>query len=235
VARVFRWAVPVLLVAVATAMALVRGGMVTVPDRYDPWAPLDLQAEPNLLTRLKLARLEGDPGQCLTVLGNSPLRFTPAPDRESPAGCALLDTVRVTRSQLGFSSGFTATCPLAAAWMLFETHALQPAAERHFGQRVARVRHLGTFACRNVYGRAEGRRSEHATANAIDIADFTLADGTTISLTRDWSREGSKPAAFLRDARDGACRFFAVVLGPDYNRAHHDHFHFDMGGFRTCR
>ncbi|MCG5238482.1 extensin family protein [Azospirillum doebereinerae] len=234
-ARFFLWTLLLLLIAVSAAVVLVRGGIVTVPDRYDPWAPLDLQAAPNLLTRLKLARLDGDPGQCLAVLGGSRLRFIPAPDRESPAGCALLNTVRVTRSELGFSSGFTATCTLAAAWMLFETHALQPAAERHFGQRIARIRHLGTFACRNVYGRTEGRRSEHATANAIDVAEFTLEDGTAISLTRDWGREGSKPAAFLREVRDGACRFFAVVLGPDYNRAHHDHFHLDMGGFRTCR
>ncbi|MGB3930458.1 MAG: extensin family protein, partial [Sphingobium sp.] len=23
---------------------------------------------------------------------------------------------------------------------------------------------------------------------------------------------------------------FSTVLSPDYNAAHHDHFHFDMGG-----
>jgi len=35
--------------------------------------------------------------------------------------------------------------------------------------------------------------------------------------------------------RDGACRFFDVVLGPDYNDAHRDHFHLDMGAYRACR
>ena len=32
-----------------------------------------------------------------------------------------------------------------------------------------------------------------------------------------------------------ACRVFAAVLGPDYNAAHHDHFHLDRGGWGTCR
>lgn len=234
-ARFFRWTLLALLAMASAAALLVRDGAVAVPERYNPWAPLDIQATPNLLTRLKLGRLDANPGQCLAVLAGTGLRFTPMPDRGSAEGCALVNTVRVSRSEVGFGSGFTATCPLAAAWMLFETHALQPAAERHYGQRVARIRHLGTFACRNVYGRTEGRRSEHATANAIDIAEFTLEDGTTVSLTRDWGRQGSRAAAFLRDVREGACGFFAVVLGPEYNRAHHDHFHLDMGRFRTCR
>ena len=41
--------------------------------------------------------------------------------------------------------------------------------------------------------------------------------------------------AFLREIRDGACDLFRVVLGPDYNAAHRDHFHLDMGAFRACR
>jgi len=79
-----------------------------------------------------------------------------------------------------------------------------------------------------------GRRSEHATANALDIAGFVLADGTRITLAQDWD-EGGARAAFLRDLRTGACRFFDVVLGPDFNEARRDHFHLDMGRFRTCR
>lgn len=26
-----------------------------------------------------------------------------------------------------------------------------------------------------------------------------------------------------------------TVLGPDYNAAHHDHFHLDMGLWQVCR
>ncbi|QYU66996.1 extensin family protein [Leptolyngbya sp. 15MV] len=77
-------------------------------------------------------------------------------------------------------------------------------------------------------------RSEHATANAIDIAGFVLRDGRDLTLLRDWPRE-TEEAGFLRAARDGACRWFRAVLGPEYNAAHRDHFHLDMGRWRACR
>jgi len=40
---------------------------------------------------------------------------------------------------------------------------------------------------------------------------------------------------FLRAARDDACKIFRVVLGPDYNKAHEDHLHVDMGGGLRCK
>ncbi len=100
---------------------------------------------------------------------------------------------------------------------------------------MTRVLHLGTYACRNIDHRAGGRRSEHASANAIDIAGFVLADGQRVTLVDAWDGPDVRKAAFLRAVRDGACRFFDVVLGPDYNDAHRDHFHLDMGAYRACR
>lgn len=228
-------AIPLLLLSgVFAATGLAWAGLIKIPRQYDPFAPLDLRAEPNFLTPLKLARLERDPGLCRMVLGDAPLRFTPVPNRASSAGCSIQDAVQVARSGVRFSAGFTATCPPTAAWMLFEIHALQPAAQRRFGQPVVRVIHLGTYACRNIYGRQEARRSEHARANAIDVSGFVLQDGTRISIGRDWNGTGQK-AAFLHDLRTGACRFFDTVLSPDYNAAHRDHLHFDMGTFWACR
>ncbi|HBB22553.1 MAG TPA: extensin, partial [Pseudomonas sp.] len=63
---------------------------------------------------------------------------------------------------------------------------------------------------------------------------FHLQDGTRITVARDWQGEGDK-ARFLRQVRDAACKAFNVTLGPEYNAAHHDHFHVDMGGFGMCR
>jgi hypothetical protein len=123
---------------------------------------------------------------------------------------------------------------VAAAWTLWERHALQPAARRHLGTEVAGLRHLGTYNCRNVNHAATGRRSEHATANAIDLAAFVLADGREVRLSRDWNG-GPPEAGFLRAVRDGACRWFRGVLGPDHNAAHADHFPLDMGPWQACR
>ena len=83
-------------------------------------------------------------------------------------------------------------------------------------------------------GPTRNRRSEHATANAIDISGFRLADGTRISVRRDWNGERKK-SQFLRAVHQRACGYFRVALSPDFNRAHHDHFHFDRGFLWTCR
>ena len=76
--------------------------------------------------------------------------------------------------------------------------------------------------------------SAAASANALDIAGFRLADGQRIDLVRDWQGEGAK-ARFLREVHTGACDSFNTVLGPDYNAAHRNHFHLDMGFWQICR
>ena len=40
------------------------------------------------------------------------------------------------------------------------------------------IDHFGSYSCRRLYGRDEGAWSEHARANAVDIAGFRLGDGT---------------------------------------------------------
>ena len=71
-------------------------------------------------------------------------------------------------------------------------------------------------------------------ANAIDIGGVHLEDGRTVTVLDGWDGPADEQA-FLREVRDGACQLFRAVLGPDYNPAHVDHFHFDMGRWRICR
>ena len=222
-----------LLLACAFALGVWRG-WVPMPAEWNPWAPLDVRASPNLLTRYKLSRLQDDPALCDQVLQTSGLRVSRQADTAADAACPLRNILRVQGADVVLSSSFLASCPLAVAFALFERHSLQPAAQAIFGQRVSRVEHLGSFACRNVYNRAEGRLSQHASANALDIAGFRLADGRSISVLKDWPGEGDG-ARFLRQVRDGACDDFNVVLSPDYNAAHRNHFHLDMGRWWVCR
>jgi len=224
----------VLLVLIGAAAFGVWRGWVPLADEWNPWAPLDVRASPNLLTRFKLSRLQDDPGLCDQVLKTSGLRVSHQADSPADASCPLRNTLRVQGADVGLSSSFLASCPLAVAFALFERHSLQPAAQAVFGQAVTRVDHLGSFACRNIYNRADGRLSQHASANALDIAGFRLADRRSISVLKDWPGEGEK-ARFLRQVRDGACNDFNVVLSPDYNAAHHNHFHLDMGRWGVCR
>ncbi|WP_339493540.1 MULTISPECIES: extensin-like domain-containing protein [unclassified Pseudomonas] len=209
-------------------------GWLPLPADWNPWAPLDVRASPNFLTRYKLGRLQDDPALCDNVLETSGLRVSHQADTPVDAACPLRNTLRVQGAAVGLSSSFLASCPLAVAFALFERHSLQPAAQAVFGQAVTRVDHLGSFACRNMYNRSVGRLSEHASANALDIAGFRLADGRRISVLKGWPGEGAD-ARFLRRVRDSACDDFNVVLSPDYNAAHRNHFHLDMGRWWVCR
>ena len=107
------------------------------------------------------------------------------------------------------------------------------------GTGIAAIDHAGSYSCRRLYGRSEGSHSEHATADAIAIPGFKLADGRRVSVLRDWRGDTSE-ARFLRDVRDGSCRLFSTVLSPDYNAAHADHLHLDQAergsfGWRGCK
>lgn len=205
-----------------------------VPDAWNPWAVLDVRQPPNVLTPYKLSRLRDDPQLCHQALQASALRYRQQADSPKDASCPLQNTWRIEGGTARLSSSFLASCPLAVAYALFEAHGLQPAAQRVFGQPVAQVEHLGSFACRNVYHRKQGRLSQHATANALDISGFRLQDGQRIVLAKDWQGAGQK-AQFLRQVQAAACESFNTVLGPDYNAAHHNHFHLDMGFWQICR
>ena len=227
-----RWLLVLLLISGAAVVGVWRGWIDLAPQ-WNPWAPLDVKATPNLLTRYKLMRLRDDPQLCDQALGSSGLRVTHQSDSPD-ATCPLTGTLRVQGGEVGLSSSFLASCRLAVSFALFEHHVLQPAAQAVYGQAVTRVEHLGSFACRNVYSRENGRRSQHASANALDIAGFRLADGRAISVLKDWPKDNQE-ALFLRQVRDGACGMFSVVLSPDYNTAHRNHFHVDVGPWWVCR
>ena len=229
--RVLKW---LLLLAVLAVPLAVWRGWLQVPDAYNPWAALDVRQAPNWLTRYKLGRLQKDPALCDQALATSAIRYSHQADSPATADCPLNGVLRIQGSEVRLSSSFLASCPVAVAFALFERHGLQPAAQAVFGQPVVQVDHLGSFACRNIYNRSEGRRSQHASANALDIAGFRLADGRRINVLRDWPGDSAN-SRFLRQVRDSACQSFNAVLGPDYNTAHHNHFHLDMGPWGVCR
>lgn len=228
-----RWIFWSVLLMIGGAAVSIWRGWLDVPAQWNPWAPLDVKATPNWLTGYKLMRLRSDPELCAQALSSADLRVTRQSDSPD-AKCPLIGAWRVQGGEVALSSSFLASCPLAVAYAMFERHTLQTAAQSVYGQKVTRLDHLGSFACRNIYNRESGALSRHASADALDIAGFRLADGRNISVLKDWSRQ-NQDAQFLRQVRDGACEAFSVVLSPDYNAAHRNHFHVDVGRWSVCR
>ena len=207
-----------------------------------PWTPLSLADPVGPFTARKLATLTGDAGQCRALLAQVGDRDRAAPPvAAATADCGYADgmTLIAEDGTPDFApSGLVTSCPVAAALRLW-LPAVQAAARRHLGAKVVRIDHFGSYSCRRLYGGSEGPWSEHATADALDIAGFRLADGRRITVAADWTSADDE-AAFLRAARDSACQLYSTVLSPDYNQAHHDHLHLDQAargarGGRLCR
>ncbi len=169
---------------------------------------------------------------CAANLNSAQIRYTPLPNEDKGGGCAIIDTIKLMDIGTPTANLGPMTCPLAATFAAWARNAVRPAARLYLGSEVIKIETFGTYACRDVRGTGgtiAGKRSEHAHANAVDVSAFVLADGRRVSVLGDWSAGGST-AEFLRRIHDSACKRFPTVLSPDYNAAHKDHFHFDMGG-----
>lgn len=228
--KILRWGILLFLLGLAGGGIW---GAVHFEKLLDRYAPLDLREEPNWLTNLQLYYLRASPEKCFAVLARSEIVFTRQQYPLNERGCGFDDGVLLSKQSVGYGGGVLLRCAAAASLVLWERHVLQQEAERILKKKVRSIQTFGTFSCRNVNHQKQGRLSQHATANAIDIASFTFADGSNASVLKDWNK--GERGEFLRAARDGACRFFGGVLSPDYNAAHANHFHFDMGWWKICR
>lgn len=235
VARVAWW---ILLITLALPLVwtYLTGPKSPVPDHLNPQRPFDLSQPQSPWTMYKFRRALADPQKCLDALATGTIA-QPLPPIETSDTCTVLNPVSLTQvGQSRLSSGGVDTaCATALRIAAWERYGLQPAAQDILGTRVDRLDHIGSYNCRRMRTtQGSTRWSTHATADAVDIAGFALADGRTLRLLRDWDGEGPD-AAFLRAAHASSCIWFATSLGPDYNALHADHFHLQSRGWGTCR
>lgn len=209
------------------------------PPQNLPWKPLRMDDPLGAATALKLARVEPNREACRAALEEGGVRIADRPDRPDARGdggfCALSNVLTLRGGTTPLRPGGPVlTCPVALSYAIWERQVVRPAARQILGSELASVEHYGSYACRRVGGGESGRLSEHATANALDVAGFRLTNGRRVTVASDWGDDGPE-GRFLRAVRDGACGTFETVLGPEYNAAHRDHLHLDRGPYRVCR
>ncbi len=177
-------------------------------------------------------------GQCLSALSAQHATYQPLTDQYFGNGCSNVSTVRLSSlasdtSALGVTNLGPVTCTMATGFAGWVRFGVDRAAEQILGSHLVRVETFGSYSCRNVAGTS--RRSGHATANAIDVSAFVLADGRRISVLNDWNGGSAAERDFLHVVHDSACKRFGLVLGPDYNAAHANHLHLEASGGSYCR
>ena len=220
--------------AISLSLLLTLAGCGAVPGSK----PADRVAQSTGASPVSVARPEAR--QCFAELGQTGSRFAPLPDKYYGAGCSTTNSVRLDGVG-GDKHQFTVTnlpavaCPLANSFAAWARFGVDRAARQILGSPLARIETMGSYSCRNVAG--SNRRSAHASAEAIDVSGFVLEDGRRITLTEDWNGGTAAEREFLRVVHGSACRRFGTVLGPEYNRAHADHFHLEgtASGRNFCR
>lgn len=229
-------ALPLFLTILLAALAIAAFWFGRVPNEISPFPSISMQKRGQWFIDPRLSTLRFDRPLCKRVLSGAHIQASPVPPRAIRDGCGWWNAFRVSQAGGASISVKQLSCEATAALSLWILDAVQPSAEELFGSQVASVQNYGTYDCRNIIGNPmwKNMRSQHATANAIDISSFRLANGTVISVLRHWNDKGAK-GRFLRQIHRKSCRYFRVALGPNFNPSHRDHFHFDRGPFWTCK
>lgn len=213
-----------------------------IPAQHVPWKKLDMDAPIGMATASKITMIALRRGsKCIDTLSTANVvKFTQAEPKHDGKTCGWDVAVDMrSASGIGFRPAIvTAQCPLMLAGYIWLNN-VNDIAKKYLNSPLKRVHHAGTYSCRQQKGNSSGEWSEHAFANAWDITGFELENGQVISVLKDWqggkSRAEKQRAKFLHKARGSACKLFRVVLSPDYNTAHKDHFHLDQGPSLSCR
>lgn len=232
------WKIVIFILIAALVYGGYRAANRFIPHQHLPWQSLDMSAPIGLATGLQLSRFaDGDGDICLRRVGDvDDFETSTAPARRDGAVCGWTHGVNLRKAgnTLITPRDVEVQCGLSAGIYIW-LRALQDEAVTHLGSSITEVFHYSSYSCRRQNGNDSGAWSEHAFANAWDISGFELADGRRIMVLADWNGADAAKRKFLRAARDRACDVFRVTLSPDYNAAHADHFHVDMGPQNSCR
>ena len=131
-------------------------------------------------------------------------------------------------------------CPMVPAIDHWVQRVVDPAARHYLGSPLVEVKIAASYSCRPMNGLHGAKLSEHGHANALDVSGFVLQSGHLVSVKTGWWGSMAE-RNFLRAVHTGSCGVFTTVLGPNYDRLHHDHFHLDLarrgrdGEGRICK
>jgi hypothetical protein len=79
------------------------------------------------------------------------------------------------------------TCGLAATLSAWSDLYLQQIARAHFDEPITAIRNVASYVCRNRYDSPDKPISEHARANALDVAAFKTQSGRWITVLDNWA------------------------------------------------
>lgn len=195
---------------------------------------------------------------CAAVLKGVKLTYTEAEPIGGPGDCGIAAPIKVTaigaRKSVKVEPAAVINCNLAAAAVRWIDTKVQVPALAELGETVVKIRNAASYACRRRNNQKTGKLSEHALGNALDVSSFELTSGKVITVLKGWRgqkddslveevvakviKRETPESRFLRQVHAGACEVFSTILGPEADKYHVNHFHFDLGRggrYLVCR
>ena len=128
--------------------------------------------------------------KCSTLLANVSLEFIPVPPiRKGQCGTPAplkVTSIGTNGTRVKLAPHAIVNCPLAAALNRWLHKVVQPTAGKILKDRVTDLRIVAHYTCRRRYGNPKKRMSEHAFANAVDIAAIKLENKQWLSVLEGW-------------------------------------------------
>jgi len=204
----------------SSALPPVRGAAQSYPVAPQPYPTA--QVGPPLSLDPPGLRPTGDNDEDIGIPGGPP----PPPYPPPLAGKGRVG-VTASAGPVELNPPATLACPIVSALDQWISTAVQAAALHWFRQRVVEIKQISAYSCRGMNGDPNAHISEHAFGNALDVAEFDLADGHKISVQYGWHGTPQEQG-FLHDVQAAACDEFSTVLAPGANVYHYNHIHVDL-------
>ncbi len=152
------------------------------------------------------------------------------------AGCGVAQPIKVRAvAGIPLSTEAIMDCTTAKAMARWVDNGVLPAFKSYKGG-VTGINVAAHYSCRTRNNQPGAKISEHGKGRAVDVSGFKMGDGSTVTVLNGWNAKGD--GRRLRKVHKAACGPFGTVLGPDADRYHKDHFHFDTAQYRSgsyCR
>ncbi len=178
----------------------------------------------------------GSGSDCQAQLRSLGLTF-----KDSGAVKGIADPVTVSSPIRGVAFRYVAsssTSPILGNCAFFVK--LAAAADKMKAWGVAEFTHIGTYNYRTIAG--SSKLSQHALGMAIDLAGFKTTGGVYYSIANNSHFVKNTSSSTCSQARTTAgdkllkgwacdaagANIFNIILTPNYNAAHRDHFHVDL-------
>jgi hypothetical protein len=202
-------------------------------------APRARESEPGTVRSVCVPGVESEPTECLAALAALGIDFEPTelpdahPEGHPELTCHVEEPVIIHPPVHGVglvyyngnpTPNVRASCEMARS--------LVRTIDDVKARGVVTLMHYGTYNCRTIAG--TNSLSRHGMGDAIDIAGFIFSDGRRYTVLDDWEMGTNMPATppgvFLYDAvhRWYQARLWSIILTPEFNAAHHNHFHVDL-------